>query len=283
MLSHFKSIAVFLGETEAGSRLGACAAAIAQRQKSHLIGIYGMTSAATEQSLHTYARGPGAISSMIEHQRTVNEEKVLLAGRHFGKLSRQFDISSEFRVTWIDQDHKDVFLHSLHCDLVILGHPKPHGIPENWTADRLLRETGMPTLIVPDGSSEKSVGERVLIAWNAKREARRAITDAMPFIASAKEVMVLVIDASTEKYPFGQEPGADVALMLARHGAGVTVQQVESECESIGDVILAQSAKRNADLIVLGARSHARSTEIFFGGVTRTMLAKSGTPMLMSR
>lgn len=67
------------------------------------------------------------------------------------------------------------------------------------------------------------------------------------------------------------------------HGASVTVQQVESEGESIGDVILAQSAKRNADLIVLGARSHARSTEILIGGVTRTMLAKSALPMLMSR
>ncbi len=283
MLYHFKSIAVFLDETEASSRLGACAASIAQRQKSHLIGIYGMTSAAGEQSLHTYARGPDAISSMIDHQKSVNEKKVLAAGWHFSDLSRQFDISSEFRVTWIDQQHKDVFLHSLHCDLVIVGHPKPHGMPESWTADRLLRETGMPTLIVPDSASDKTVGERVLVAWNTKREARRAITDAMPFITSAKEVTVLVIDASSDKYHFGEEPGADVALMLARHGARVTVAQVESDGESVGETILAQSVKRNADLIVLGARSRARSTEILFGGVTRTLLAKSDLPMLMSR
>lgn len=283
MLSHFKSIAVFLDETEASFRLGTCAASIAHRHQSHLIGVYGMRSSAAEFASHAYPRGSEAIGLMLDHQKTANEEKVLRAGRHFGSLSQLEDISSEFRLTWTDQDHHDAFLHGLHCDLVILAHPKPRGIADSWTADRLLRETGIPALIVPDSYPHPTVGSNLLIAWNASREARRAISDAMPFITSAQSVTVLVIDAAEGKHLYGQEPGADVAHMLARHGARVNILQVESSGEPVGDIILAQAHKQNADLIVMGARSHSRSTEFLFGGVTRTMLAKSNLPLLMSR
>jgi nucleotide-binding universal stress UspA family protein len=37
------------------------------------------------------------------------------------------------------------------------------------------------------------------------------------------------------------------------------------------------------DLIVIGAYSHARSVEVVFGGVTRTLLKQSLIPVLMSR
>jgi nucleotide-binding universal stress UspA family protein len=37
------------------------------------------------------------------------------------------------------------------------------------------------------------------------------------------------------------------------------------------------------DLIVIGAYSHARSVEVVFGGVTRTLLKQAPVPILMSR
>jgi nucleotide-binding universal stress UspA family protein len=37
------------------------------------------------------------------------------------------------------------------------------------------------------------------------------------------------------------------------------------------------------DLIVIGAYSHARSVEMVFGGVTRTLLKQAPIPVLMSR
>ncbi|HKB90827.1 MAG TPA: universal stress protein, partial [Opitutaceae bacterium] len=194
-----------------------------------------------------------------------------------------YDISAEFRVIWNDQGQEDVVLHSLHCDLIVIGHPKSHGIPENWTPDRLLRATGVPVLIVPDGKDAAGIGDKVLVAWNASREARRAITDAMPFIETAKTVTVLVIDADKGAHHYGEEPGADIALHLARHGAHVEVEQVSSHGKPIGEVILSYAAKCEADVIVIGARSHARPTEILFGGVTRTLLAQSTIPLVMSR
>lgn len=219
---------------------------------------------------------------MMELQKTRNEENILAAGRHFAALARTHEISSEFRFFWTDQARDDVFLQTLHADLVLLGHPKLHGMPEGWTADRLLRVTGVPVLLVPEGWQGNSLGDHLLIGWNASRQARRAIVDAMPLIALAKSVTVLVVDADNGEHPYGPEAGADIALVLARHGARVEVAQVKSEGEPIGDVILANVAKET-DLVMIGARSHARSTEILFGGVTRTLLAKSTIPLFMSR
>ena len=68
----------------------------------------------------------------------------------------------------------------------------------------------------------------------------------------------------------GDEPGADVALYLSRHGAKVVVEQVQSHGEPIAKVILAYAERHDTDLIVVGAYSHARTTEMIFGGVTRS-------------
>jgi nucleotide-binding universal stress UspA family protein len=43
------------------------------------------------------------------------------------------------------------------------------------------------------------------------------------------------------------------------------------------------AAPSGVGLIVIGAYSHARSVEMVFGGVTRTLLKQAPIPVLMSR
>jgi nucleotide-binding universal stress UspA family protein len=81
----------------------------------------------------------------------------------------------------------------------------------------------------------------------------------------------------------GEEPGADVALDLARHGAQVDVERATSRGKPIAEVILSHAAAHGVDLIVIGAYSHPRWTEIIFGGVTRTLLTRMPIPVLVSR
>jgi nucleotide-binding universal stress UspA family protein len=82
----------------------------------------------------------------------------------------------------------------------------------------------------------------------------------------------LVVDANERSHRHGEEPGADIALHLARHGAHIEVEQVSSRGSAVADVILSFAADHGVDLIVIGAYSHARPVEIVFGGVTRTLL-----------
>jgi nucleotide-binding universal stress UspA family protein len=96
-------------------------------------------------------------------------------------------------------------------------------------------------------------------------------------------VTILVVDPDKRADRHGEEPGADIALHLARHGAHVDVERVSSHGSPVADVILTYAADHGMDLIVIGAYSHARSVEVVFGGVTRTLLKQALIPVLISR
>ncbi len=80
----------------------------------------------------------------------------------------------------------------------------------------------------------------------------------------------------------GEQPGADVAHYLSRHGVTAHVEQRKSNGAPVADVIRAFAVENGSDLIVLGAYSHARSREFIFGGVTRSLLKNVTVPMLLA-
>jgi nucleotide-binding universal stress UspA family protein len=82
----------------------------------------------------------------------------------------------------------------------------------------------------------------------------------MAFLVAARAVTVLLIDPH-EHWGHGRAPGADIAKYLTRHGAPVTVQRVTAQGSSIADSLLSYVDRQAADLLVLGAYSHARLRE----------------------
>ena len=139
--------------------------------------------------------------------------------------------------------------------------------------------SGIPLLLVPEGWHGDSVGENIMLGWNASREARRAITIALSGLVAAQSVHVVIVDA--KKNPrLGEEPGSDVGLMLTRHGAKVTVHNLSSKGAPVADVMLDFATGNGIDLLVIGAYSHSMTRERLFGGVTRTLLQRTRVPLL---
>ena len=124
-------------------------------------------------------------------------------------------------------------------------------------------------------------GEHVVVAWDASREAGRALIDALPLLRRARQVTVMVIDAEKNRR-HGAEPGADIGLFLARHGVKVQVLRESASPMDIGNFLLSRLADLDADLLVMGAYGHTRLREIVTGGVTRTLLESMTLPVLMS-
>lgn len=147
------------------------------------------------------------------------------------------------------------------------------GLPE-----RLLLGSGRPVLVVPRYGRFEQVGERVLVAWSGTREAARAVNDALPVLAGAKEVTLLAINPAGA----GDVPTGDIALHLARHGIAATAAQTQGDSLAIGDVLLSRAADLAADLIVMGGYGHSRVRELALGGATRHILAHMTVPVLMS-
>jgi nucleotide-binding universal stress UspA family protein len=178
----------------------------------------------------------------------------------------------------------EVGVHAYYADLVVIDRPEPAGQMAGppGLAESLVLSSGRPIIIFPPRSKVSRV-RRILVGWNAKRESIRAVADALPLLVKAEAVEVLVVDHERRPAGHGEEPGADIARHLARHGVHVEVRRLSSGGEEVGHLLLSQAAASGADLVVMGAYGHSYLNEWMFGSVTRTVLREAGLPVLMSR
>lgn len=219
----FKDIVVFVDSASSSIHRLRIAADLAQRYAAHLIGVYVVP--AIRHVHDGFARGEAAIRAVGESRRQEEERSVLEVGRQFAELARNDHIQAEFRLILNSERDQNVFLNSLYADLVVVGQTEPHGLPQHWLPDRLLLAGGVPVLVIPNGWNSDTIGDRILIAWNASKEARRATMDALPLLSTARSVKILIVDAAGNPDRHGEEPGANIARHLARHGAKVEVER----------------------------------------------------------
>jgi nucleotide-binding universal stress UspA family protein len=280
-----KAVTVFLDASPSGSKRAAHAVTLAQRWGAYLIGVHVVCARVTLHPSTFYVRGHSAIKQVIVDELELDamaEAASVLIGKRFRALCAGANVRGEFRVIRGGRTAEKAILDSLLSDLVLVGHPEPHGLPDAMSPESILLASGVPLLIVPNAWTGETIGDRILIGWNRTRQARRAISDAMALLVGAESVTVLVID-QVGNYPAGQEPGAGIALHLVRHGVHVNVERVGSHGAPIAQVILGAAVRTASDLLVVGAYSHARLRELLLGGTTRTLLARMPVPVLISR
>jgi nucleotide-binding universal stress UspA family protein len=275
-----KTIAVFVDPSPAGEARAAYAVDLAFRHRAHLVGIFVGPFGWEGNRAESFVRGTAAIRELIERHKAGEAAAMKAANQSFSAVSSREDISFEFRFLHHGEANEASVLHALHSDLVIVGSPPTVGTPLEWSAESLLLSSGVPFLLLPEHWTG-ATAEHIVVAWNASREARRAIADALPLLVSALSVTILVVDPHKNSR-HGEEPGADVALYLSRHGVKVAVERVQSNGDPVADVILGFAGRHNSDLIVVGAYSHARAAEIIFGGVTRRLLRDVAIPLLIA-
>ena len=278
-----KNIGVFVDATPDGEKRIDYAATLAHQCGAHLAGIHVVSAVRPEHRADYYVIGEKAIRASLAWQKASDEAATTDVRRQFEAISAKRNLNAEFRVIRRGGSDEDLVLSSLHSDLVVIGQCELQEMPGYLAPERLLLASGAPILVVPSGWKSEPIGKNILVGWNASREARRAVADALPFLVEAASVTLLVVDSDKRARRHGEEPGADIALYLARHGAQVEVAQVSSRGSPVADIILSYAADHGADLIVIGAYSHARSIEMVFGGVTRTLLKQAPIPVLMSR
>lgn len=273
----YKTILVHLDESaRRAERLG-LAFTLAERFDAHLVGLF----APPTDRIPSYARSEGgdALLQAIAQRRAAVEKE---AKKEFEASRARRGAKSEWRAS-TDGSAAGLELHARYADLVIAGQPQRDGDEtEPGFAGELVLSAGRPVLFVPYAGRFADVGKRVLVAWNAGREAARAVTDALPFLARAESVEVVAFDPERGGADHGEVPGADIGLFLARHGVKVTVARQRGIGIDIGSQILSRAADSSADLIVMGAYGHSRIRELVLGGATRELLEAMTVPVLMS-
>ena len=192
----YKDIVVFVDPSPASIHRLRIAAELARHYAAHLIGVYVVPGDMDDRASDGFVRGDRGVRALLERHRAAEERAVIHVGRQFADLVTRDEMQAEFRLIWNTEGNRSVILNSLYADLAIVGQTAPNGLPQHWLPKHLLLASGVPMLVVPNGWTADTIGERVVIAWNASKEARRAIADALPLLSTARAVKVIVVDAA---------------------------------------------------------------------------------------
>jgi nucleotide-binding universal stress UspA family protein len=146
----------------------------------------------------------------------------------------------------------------------------------------LVMQAGRPLLVVPDNVSWLDLAT-VLVAWRDTPEARRAVTDALPLLSEAKDVVVVEILENRSEYDACEARLQDVVAWLGRHRiiASARVEEV-GQGRNVADKLDAIAADLAAGLVVAGAYGHSRFRELVLGGVTEHLVTRTQRCVLLS-
>jgi len=175
-------------------------------------------------------------------------------------------------------------VHARYADISVIARPLEGAVGDvrEELIEGILFHAGRGVIVAPPGWTGVTLGQRILVAWDASREATRALAEAQPLMDGAEKVVVLTIDAKPRTFGHGDSPGANIAAHLQRRGVKAEVHNVDGLGKSAAETILEQASAHGADLVVMGGYAHSRLREMVFGGATRDLLRMSTTPLLMA-
>ncbi|WP_322053102.1 universal stress protein [Paraburkholderia bannensis] len=170
------------------------------------------------------------------------------------------------------------------ADLVVLRQSDPedpNASLGNRFQTRVTLAAGRPVLWVPFTGKCPGVGNQIVVAWDGGQSATRALYDALPFMRLAQQTSLVTF--TLENKERDRIPGADIGLVLARHGIAVEVAALRPPpTVSVEAALLSRVKDKGCDLLVMGAYGHARWREILLGGVTHAVMGAMPVPVLMS-
>lgn len=270
----YKTIVLHLDTTEHCRARTEQACALATQFDAHLVGLGVLSPLVIPGTSPTEV-----VVDLLSEQWEGDRQALEAATQAFAADARIAGVASAESRFVVGLPEFVVALHARYADLVVVGQAPAS---EGGIAENLVLNVGRPVLVVPRSWEHRPIGQRLMVAWNARREATRALTDALPLLQRAKHVDVVTVNAEPQREGHGELPGADIALYLARHGVKANVLATQAEDIDVGEWLLSRAADLGADMMVMGAYGHSRLRELVLGGATRTVLESMTVPVLMS-
>lgn len=278
----YKTILVHADESAHTPKRLEVAANIAQRYDAHLIGAAATALPGTYYLPEMIGESTVSLTAYLEYLRQRADATLAV----FESLMEQKGTVSFERRIISDEAGAGISMQARYADLVIVGQTDPEeSLPatQSGLPEYVVMNSGRPVLVVPYATEVKQVGTRVLAAWDGSMEATQAFTTAIPLLKRAERVQIAIFHPKPHSGTYGDQPGADIALYLARHGIKVEVAQHPGTGESdTGNALLSQASDIGADLLVMGCYGHSRFREVLLGGVSNTVLRSMTIPVLMA-
>ncbi len=273
-----KDIVVNLSISKEGGPAGDYAVSVASAFEAHLTGIAFVYDPIVPVS------GTGYIpAEVIESQQADNEAAAKAAMDRFAAATDRAGLSAEpLTLTASLAGAGDQFGRiARRFDLAIVGQAEPEtSSVDEIIAETTLFESGRPMIMVPYIQKAPLKLDNVMVCWDGSRQAARAIGDAMPLLAKAGRVEIVII--TNERGKQDEIEGADMGQHLARHGLKIDVHRIAGGNIDVADALLSHAADSSADFMVMGGYGHSRWREFVLGGVTHSIFRSMTIPALMS-
>jgi len=167
------------------------------------------------------------------------------------------------------------------ADLIITGAQAGNiGGAHQVSAGELVIRAGRPVLVVP-AEVEWLKLKSIIVAWKDTREARRAISDALPLLHKAREVIVVELLEAGADQAAAKARVDDVGAWLVRRGISASSIATKALI-GVTDRLTILAQDEGASIIVAGAYGRTRFQEWVFGGVTRDLLEQQKCCVLLS-
>jgi nucleotide-binding universal stress UspA family protein len=268
-----KDILVHLDDSERCAVRLALAIGLAQRFGARLTGLFARVDSFT----------PGAVA----HQAS----DFLIAARTIVRAGFEAAVAAAgINGRWWHLSHGEpghVLAETTFCarfaDLVVMGQVEPKSaLVPNDLVEHVIFNSGRPVLVVPYSGSFATIGERIAIAWNASREAARALADSVPLLAGATSVTVLSLrGAHEDSRGLPEVPHVDIIDHLAIRGIKAEADHLSGEQIGKMDMLLSRLCDLGADLVVMGAQSPG-VLSLTRGSGTHYILSHMTVPVLMA-
>lgn len=162
------------------------------------------------------------------------------------------------------------------ADLVVfgsLGEPTDYQLSAGFSD--VLMAVGRPVLVSPKPLVR--LPEKVVIGWDGRYAAARAVCMALPLLAQAKEVVAI-----TARHPRRDLPNLEgLQGYLALSGIRVTESIVERGERSTGEALFDAAGKAGAELVVMGGYSRSPLREALLGGTTAYAVEELSLPVFL--
>jgi nucleotide-binding universal stress UspA family protein len=221
-------------------------------------------------------------------QKLLDEEAAAIE-RRLSELEAEFRAAVERRATALEWRSARalpvpyLLQQARAADILVIGARQETLVDPSSAPDPsdLVMQAGRPLIVVPSTVEWLDL-RSVLVAWKDVREARRAVFDALPILAAAREVTIAEIPEQDGRRAEALAHVADVAAWL--HGHGITANTVIPEkAGGVTGQIENIAANIGAGAVIAGAYGHSRLRQWVLSGVTRHLATESRRCAFLSR
>jgi nucleotide-binding universal stress UspA family protein len=268
-----RNVGVLVDASRVDEDLVAMASDLARRNHATLIGV---AADAPPTVLAAMDGSMGVAGAVYADQYAEIEASLKAAGESFDKL-----VPRGVRHRWeasVERPDMAVLSIARNLDIIVVGAAPPTSTSRRLDLGAVLLGSGRPVLL-PALGLRQFQSAKILVAWKDTREARRALTDALPLLKLAEDVLVVAVDEGdllAERASM-----LDIVTWLLSHDVKARGDMLP-DTGGVAQTITQSAMDNRAGLIVSGAYGHRRLREWLLGGATIGLIEQTGLSRLLS-